>query len=665
MERNEATRLCRLELDKNGLNDWHIRLVANLKPLTFLGKCSYSDKCIFLNTHHLDIHPNGEILNTIRHEVAHALCPGHSHDSIWEAKARELGCDNTLPCSMIGLSAAAIDAVRSGAILEVDFDEQVIRTPKYTVTRLQDKCPICHKVAKELSSFEHNGKKFITLECLHLIVKEFERSTPFETLLSDDGRSPYQFQIEGMKFTEKALALHKGVALFDEMGLGKTIQALGYLKFHPEAFPVLYVVKSGIKFQWFKEIVKWLGFSHAAQIISTSQDAILAGFKGYIVSYDLLRRFDRDKLKNINIKTLILDECQHIKNADAARTQEVRKIAKDVENVIALSGTPWKNRGSEFFTILNLLDQQKFWSYEQFKNKWVDYYWDGNKQKEGGIRNIPKFKEYIKDIAIRRMRTEVMSELPIITRNKLHVQLEDHANKSYNEELEKFVKFYNEKVIGGEEESFETYQNMLAQIAKLRHITGLAKIPDTIEFAEEFIDETERKLVIFVHHKDVGELIYRQLLSSQVIRENNIKVLRLTADMSGIDRFETQEEFNQTSRTVMVASTLASGEGLNLQSCSDCIMHERQWNPANEEQAEGRFIRIGQESDKVTATYVTAVGKIDDHLDGIVERKRAAFHSSMNNGDIPRWNESNIIKELAESLAKEFNSNSKMNTKAK
>ena len=44
----------------------------------------------------------------------------------------------------------------------------------------------------------------------------------------------------------------------------------------------------------------------------------------------------------------------------------------------------------------------------------------------------------------------------------------------------------------------------------------------------------------------------------------------------------------------MVASQLAAGEGLNLQTCSDCVMHERQWNPGKEEQAEGRFIRIGQ-----------------------------------------------------------------------
>src|SRR5207245_9298082 len=100
-------------------------------------------------------------------------------------------------------------------------------------------------------------------------------------------------------------------------------------------------------------------------------------------------------------KTIILDECQQIKNPDAARTRDVRKLANDCQ-VISLSGTPWKNRGSEFFTILNLLAPMKFPSYQQFLNRWVDFYYDGKYQRQGGIASVPKFKEYIKDIAIRR-----------------------------------------------------------------------------------------------------------------------------------------------------------------------------------------------------------------------------------------------------------------------
>ena len=56
-----------------------------------------------------------------------------------------------------------------------------------------------------------------------------------------------------------------------------------------------------------------------------------------------------------------------------------------------------------------------------------------------------------------------------------------------------------------------------------------------------------------------------------------------------------QDKFNKLHHVaLLVASQLAAGEGLNLQTCCDCVMHERQWNPGKEEQCEGRFIRIGQ-----------------------------------------------------------------------
>jgi SNF2 family DNA or RNA helicase len=136
------------------------------------------------------------------------------------------------------------------------------------------------------------------------------------------------------------------------------------------------------------------------------------------------------------------------------------------------------------------------------------------------------------------------------------------------------------------------------------------------------------------------------------------ELLVLSADLNSEKRMEVQDKFNSSKRAFMVASTLASGEGLNLQTCSDCVMHERQWNPANEEQAEGRFIRIGQLSDKVNAVYVEAEDTVDSHLDGIVSRKRIEFHKVMssnpNAGHIT-WNEGNIISELVKSIVASYN----------
>jgi SNF2 family DNA or RNA helicase len=468
-----------------------------------------------------------------------------------------------------------------------------------------------------------------------------------------------------MRFLEQAIISQRGGAIFDEMGLGKTIQALGYLKFHPECFPVLFIVKSGVKFQFFKEMIRWLGPEYVGQVIQTSNDFIIPGLKTYFMSYDIVVPKERvirgkkvqqgmplEKIIAIGAKTIVMDECQQIKNPDSTRTQMIRRIVKEAQHVIPLSGTPWKNRGSEFFTVLNMLAPSKFWSYQNFLDRWVDTYMQGNTTKLGGIRRPKEFKEYIKDIAIRRERAEVMKELPIISRVKHYTEIDSTSQKAYDDEVSEFVKFYNEKVIGGEEDSFATQGPLIARLARMRHITGLSKIPATEELVDDFVEETDRKIVVFVHHQDVGQILYGNLSKKY---NGTIPVLQLTGGMSPEARFNTQNEFNQAPRAIMVASTLAAGEGLNLQTCADCIMHERQWNPANEEQAEGRFIRIGQTYEHVTATYTTAAGTVDEHLDGIVERKRVDFHNGMNRGEMPMWKQTDIIKELSEKIVNDFN----------
>jgi SNF2 family DNA or RNA helicase len=125
-----------------------------------------------------------------------------------------------------------------------------------------------------------------------------------------------------------------------------------------------------------------------------------------------------------------------------------------------------------------------------------------------------------------------------------------------------------------------------------------------------------------------------------------LQVLHLDAPVNP----ETVAKFWRDEFRVMVASTLAAGEGLNLQCCSDCIMMERQWNPPKEEQAESRFIRIGQLANKITATYFIAVATVDEFFADLVEQKRSIFGSTID-GIESKWNESDLLKELAEILA--------------
>jgi SNF2 family DNA or RNA helicase len=710
MDRNTASKLCRAELDRFNLSDWHIRITTDPNA-PFLGLCVYRDKSIILNAFHIDIHPYDEVINTIRHEVAHAIVgPGHGHNSVWEEKAREVGCDNTFPCSHLDLPEHIIDAIRSGATVEMTVEEKVvtnvIRTPKFQVTRLQEKCPECGKVAIEKFSIESVDKegnqiKLITLDCFHIIKKVIPRATPYELMVSNDWKPEiktcqhdwiknqcskcgefklFNFQTIGARAAEIALAMQKGFGFFDDMGLGKTVEALAVLKFHYKTLtPALIVTKSAIKFQWFKQLIRWLGPDFIAQTITTSKDFVIPGLKVYIIPYDLLRRFPQEKLTKLGIKLVILDECQQIKNVDSARTQEVRKLVNNNGcKVIPLSGTPWKNRGSEFFPTLNLMDPIKFYSNQHFLDTWVEYYWDGPKRKMGGIRNPKKFREYTSNILIRREYEEVMDEFPDINRTKMPVQLDTLEQSTYDESVSDFVTWYNEYVINGEEDKVSGIE-VIAKMSRMRHLVGIGKIPATLGYVEEFIEDTDKKIVIFVHHKDVGVLMVNALTNTdkasnpdwyglaQTLKDENIPVYQYTSSHTGRpEGYMIQENFNNSSRCVMVASTLACGEGIDLQTCSDCILHERQWNPQNEDQAApGRFRRIGQVSNVINITVPSGEGTIDEHLDAIVDTKRRQFHDVMNKGQVPTWNEGDIAKQVAQKIVQKFNEKKAKESKRK
>lgn len=712
MDRKQATQILRDELNKHGLTDWSVRLNQN-PDSRFLGLCSYKDKCIILSAHHIDIHPDPDVINTIKHEVAHALTPGHGHNHVWAQKAREIGCDNTLPCSNLSLSPEIIDAIRSGADVEVTFDEHIVRVPKYQVTRLQDKCPVCGKVAVAKSEKtivipgDAPDMKLISLECGHSISRFIPKGTPFHLFqtggdpnckhtwdknkCSTCGRfKPYDFQLEAMQFIEAGLAVNKGAADFDEMGLGKTIVSGGVVYNNPALWPCLWIVKSGLKYQFSSFIINWMnehrdkpikGWKdnvHIPQIINTSKDWLIPGMKHYIVGYDMLvpktrtlkngtvvnQGFDIRQFSHIggtydkatdswtggtSIQCVVLDECQQIKNVDSSRTQQVRRVVKE-RKVIALSGTPWNNRGSELFPVLNMLSPLKFSSEDKFKREWVQYHWVGNVQKEGGIKStrLAAFKEYTKDICIRRERTEVMQELPLVNRTKLNVVMDPAQEVVYDQAVEEFVQWYMEQAenING--------MHLLAAMAKMRHLVALAKIPTTLDYVNEFVEDTDRKLVVFAHHKDVQDILHDEIKTAH---GDKILVLKLTAELNGEQRYEVQQKFNSATRAIMVASQLASGEGLNLQTCADCVMHERQWNPGKEEQCEGRFIRIGQIATSVNAVYAHMDGltAIDEQLDAIVERKRIQFHQAMNKGEVQAWSEDSVVKELATSIVNAHN----------
>ena len=511
-------------------------------------------------------------------------------------------------------------------------------------------CPECKVAVKQVVSERYlTGILFRTYQCGHEDPYPQLSPASFLDFTSRDGKKPYKFQIEGALF-----AIESGARCLntDEMGLGKTVQGLMPIWAHRrELSPVWIQCKAGLKAQWQKEFTRWLGEDYMAQIVNKGTDPILPGVRGIITSFDTTWRFKDIPafIQRCKIKSIIIDEVQHIKNGASQRTKGLQIACAEVTHVIALSGMPIKNHAGEYFPILNILRPDLFPTKSYFEQVWVDTYWDGKKLVKGGLKNPAKFQEYTKKFIIRRTREQVMPDLPKITRDFRYSELGPVVEEAYKDTLKEFQNYFNNQA--AYDSAITKSSNIMAYLARMRHLTGIAKIESVLDYVEDFMTSTDRKLVIFAHHKDVGKVLYEKLEELRQAAPDTwgrgiLNIQGINAD----SRAPVVEQFENPDFRILIAGELSSGEGLNLQFCSDCVLMERQWNPANEEQAEARFIRIGQKATSVSAMYPIAIGTVDEFLAELVEKKRGVC-SNVVDGKEYIWNESSIITELAEILA--------------
>lgn len=506
---------------------------------------------------------------------------------------------------------------------------------------IKQTCKECGKLAVEKSRISFGTSKLITLECGHVTSEDvLSTNIDIATILNDCVLKPYQ--VDGVKFLEQSNAR---AILGDEQGLGKTIEALALIKLHKdELLPCIIVCPTSVKLQWHHEILAKCGTQgFLTQVISSGKELAAPGFDIYITTYDLLKNEHCFNLVKDQIKFIIIDECQKIKNHLSERAKAVQKVSKDLEHILPMSGTPIKNHAGEYFTVLNLVQPRLFPQYNKFIEIDCDSYHNGWGYKIGGLRNPERFHEKTKDFIIRRTKSEVLKDLPELSRNFYHVELDRKLNKAYAQALDELDDmFYNNEV-----SDMQRGTNMLAIMTRMRQITGISKVTECVDFVTEFLLSTDRKITIFAHHHAAVMKLETEL-NSWLVSGGFKSVLNLTSSLSGDERQRMVERFKNEDYRVMVASTLAAGEGLNLQFCSDCIILERQWNPANEEQVEARFHRFGQ-INPVSATYMIASETIDEYFTTLVESKRAIVSSTLDNKEIA-WDSSSLMTELAHIL---------------
>lgn len=548
-----------------------------------------------------------------------------------------------------------------------------------TIVRDFKFCSTCERNEHQKSSFRMGPFKFTTLACDHVIREDVLSVTPkakLEAFQSKDGQTILPWQPAAVQKAEMA---NCRVIIGDQMGLGKMVDCCFLLAGHPELLPALVLCKARTRWQWFEHLVKWSWTGSRPgllpQVIEDGKDRPHTEiFNVVVTSYDGLWRqpWVSKKVKKkwgdgeeyqlltgvtYPFKSIILDEFQLIKNADAERTRAARLIGAQMTYVIGTSGTPVKNNAAEFFNILNMIAPQLFPSEQGFLDDWVEkMYKDNGGIRLGGIktRRWEEFKALIEPFYIRRIREEVAPDLPKIFRTHEYYKLAGKAQQAYEKELATFSDAYA-GYDGSSDSSakFRGWSLVFESMMRMRRIIGTVKAMEVVEYVRDFLESTDRKITLFHHHIDAGNVLFTML--TNVCADLRIEgPIHLNAAVSEKKSVELVEQFKtDPKKRILIARQLAEGEGLNLQACGDVVMVERQWNPANEEQAESRFPRPGSPYDKINVMYPVAVGTLDEFMAELVAQKRVSCERTYGKGAPMEWSEDTLVKELAAMLAKE------------
>ncbi|KAK9136539.1 hypothetical protein Sjap_007133 [Stephania japonica] len=433
------------------------------------------------------------------------------------------------------------------------------------------------------------------------------------------------FQRDGIRFVLQ----HGGRALLaDEMGLGKTLQAIAVTACIRESWPVLVLTPSSLRLQWASMIQQWLDiFSRdIVVVLSQSSGSNRGGFnivhsnaKGNIcldglfniISYDTVPKFQHVLLAS-GFKIVIADESHFLKNAQAKRTTSSLPLLQKAKYAILLSGTPALSRPIELFKQLEALYPDVYRNVHEYGNRYCKGGVFGIYQ---GASNHEELHNLMKaTVMIRRLKKDVLSELPVKRRQQVFLDLAEKDMKQINA-LFRELEVVKHKVKSCDPEEMESLKFMEKNlINKIYTDSAEAKIPAVLDYLGTVI-EAGCKFLIFAHHQNMINSIF------QFLQKKKVGCIRIDGGTPASSRQALVTDFQEKDNIkAAVLSIRAGGVGLTLTAASTVIFAELSWTPGDIIQAEDRAHRIGQVS-SVNIYYLLANDTVDDIIWDVVQSK--------------------------------------------
>ena len=383
-----------------------------------------------------------------------------------------------------------------------------------------------------------------------------------------------KYQRDGYRWLRTLDGYGMGGILADDMGLGKTVQVLSYLlamKENGQRLPSLIVCPASLVLNWQEECRKFTpqltcvavdgDAAHRAELAKQWADADLV-----VTSYDLMRR-DEELYSGQAFYACILDEAQAIKNHTTQKYKAVCGVNSKVR--FALTGTPVENRLGELWSIFSFLMPGYLPPYKTFCARF-----EKPIVQEDNKDALRRLNQLTGPFILRRMKSEVLKELPPKTENLHRIELDEQQRKLY---LAAVVDA-REKLRAAKPE------DKMAVFAVLMRLREICCDPRLV--ADNW--EGGHRILLFSQFTSMLDLLAKRL------DEAGVSHFTLQGSTPKPVRAELVRRFNGGEADVFLISLRAGGTGLNLTAADIVIHYDPWWNVAAQNQATDRAYRIGQ-----------------------------------------------------------------------
>ncbi|KAH9632929.1 hypothetical protein HF086_002751 [Spodoptera exigua] len=526
--------------------------------------------------------------------------------------------DNEITDDLIG-DKKKVEKFNSNKTLSTELlnSTQELLTTRNNIQRLMKKCVV---LAQQLESAVAAGAGRLKQPA---ILHESLKLAPY--------------QLVGLNWLA---VLHKqGVSgiLADEMGLGKTVQVIAFLAHLKETGQArgthLIVVPASTLDNWSSELSRWCPALRVSK------------YYGHPEERRQLRIQYARGLDDVYNGEQLPGGAQNVPHhSDALRylrrgTHAQEYVHAASKHRLLLTGTPLQNNLLELMSLLCFVmphmfsgktDDLKSLFQKNAKSKTTKN--AEGKQEADELpfeqSQITQAKRIMKPFVLRRLKRDVLQDLPKKTNHRELCPMSERQGILYKNLIASFSAKDGSCI-----QSYSLPEHLILDSGKFQKLDEM--LPR--------LKEGGHRVLVFSQFTMMLDILEPYL----TIRRH--RYLRLDGSTAVTDRQELIDQYNNEDIFVFLLSTKAGGLGINLTAADTVIIHDIDFNPYNDKQAEDRCHRMGQ-TRPVTIYRLLSCGTIEEGIYQVAQEKLNLEKHVTGDDDNDKTEQKNVVRLLSAAL---------------